>query len=160
MAVSAAAFVASCASDNSTIFSPMAREAMVNAPYTASYNGAASYSPTAGYEGTFWSPQTFGSYSGWPASHGYGDDVGINQCSHSGSLYTCDTNGDGLADVYGDTEDGSYASPTLRVNAKGKAFTWDNACACWQRSPANDGPRQPDEIVISDIRDQDSGPHQ
>ncbi|WP_143435432.1 hypothetical protein [Henriciella aquimarina] len=143
---------AGCSSQDMSMLSASMQEEVANAAYTASYNGNASYSPSYGYgySGPYWSPRTFGSYSGWPANYTYGDFVGYNQCRHTGSFYTCDTNGDGLADSYGDAEDGSYASSSLRVNGRGEAFTWGNECGCWQRNRAYDGPRKPDEVIIHD----------
>ena len=149
-----AALLAGCASSDMDAVPKRYSQATANAAYTAGYNGAASYSAGAhGYSGAYWSPQTFGNYAGWPADYRYGEDVGENACRQSGTLYTCDTNGDGMADIYGDTADGSFASPTLRVTGRGKAFAWGSDCACWRRAPAYDGPRKPDELTISDERD-------
>lgn len=98
-------------------------EASYNAPYGSSY---APYGSSYGSTNSQW--------------------VGYNQCSYVGSFYRCDTNNDGYVDMYGDTEDGSYASSSLRVNGRGEAFTWgENG---WERNRAYDGPRQPDEIII------------
>lgn len=112
--------------------------------YGSNYNSGYGY----GYSGPYWSPNTFGSYGGWPSSYAYGDFVGYNECRYTGSLYTCDTNGDGLADMYGDASDGSYASSALRVNGRGEAFTWGEDG--WERNRAYDGPRQPDEVIVYD----------
>ena len=129
-------------------------EGMANAAYTASYNGPASYGGGGyGYTSAYWTPSTFSSWSGWPGSYSYGDWVGYNQCRSTGSFYTCDSNGDGYADMYGNTDDGSYASSSLRVNGRGEAFTWGSECACWERNRAYDGPRQPDEVVIHHVDD-------
>ncbi|MEQ8557322.1 MAG: hypothetical protein RIB03_03305 [Henriciella sp.] len=127
-------------------------QGMAEAAYTSSYNNtSAPYGPSAyGYSGPYWSPNTFSSYGGWPSSYSYGDWVGYGQCRNTGSFYTCDTNGDGYADMYGNTDDGSYASSSLRVNGRGEAFTWGSDCGCWERNRAYDGPRQPDEVVIYD----------
>lgn len=125
-------------------------EGMANAAYTANYNGPASYAPAGayGYSGPYWTPTTFSSWSGWRGTYNYGDWVGYHGCRYTGSFYTCDSNGDGYADMYGDTDDGSYASSSLRVNGRGEAFTWGSDCGCWERNRAYDGPRQPDEIII------------
>ncbi|WP_147372892.1 hypothetical protein [Henriciella mobilis] len=120
---------------------------MADAAYTSSQYG---YGAQPAYGGRYWSPNTFGSYGGWPANYSYGDWVGYNQCRNTGSFYTCDSNGDGYADMYGNTDDGSYASSSLRVNGRGEAFTWGSDCGCWERNRAYDGPRQPDEIIIYD----------
>lgn len=94
------------------------------------------------YTGAYYAPNGFASYSGWPSSYAYGDYVGAYQCSHIGSFYTCDSDGDGYADMYGNTSDGSYASSHLRVNGMGEAFTWDSECGCWVRNRAYDGERK------------------
>lgn len=91
--------------------------------------------------GNYYSPSGFASYSGWPTYYSHGQYVGPFGCSHSGSFYTCDSDGDGYADMYGDTSDGSYASSHLRVNGMGEAFTWDTDCGCWRRNRAFDGER-------------------
>ena len=110
--------------------------------------GNPAYSGYGVYTGSYWTPSTFSSYSGWPAGTSYGDFVGYGECRYTGSFYTCDTNHDGFADMYGDTSDGSYSSSALRVNGRGEAFTWgENG---WERNRAYDGPKQPDEIVIYD----------
>ena len=56
----------------------------------------------------------------------------------SGSLYRCDTNGDGYADMFGNTDDGSMTSSSLKVNGRGEGFTWDTSCSCWARNRAYD----------------------
>lgn len=124
-------------------------EASYNNPYgSGSYYGPG-YTPSPyNISGSYWSPNTFGSYGGWPSGISYGQWVGYNQCSYVGSFYTCDTNHDGYADMYGNTEDGSYASSSLRVNGRGEAYTWGEDG--WERNRAYDGPRQPDEIIIYD----------
>lgn len=94
------------------------------------------------YNGPYYSPYGFSNYSGWPSTYSYGDYVGYYACQHSGSFYTCDSDGDGFADMYGNTSDGSYSSSHLRVNGRGEAYTWDTACACWARERSLDGPRQ------------------
>ena len=70
--------------------------------------------------------------------------TGYNQCVNSGSLYRCDTNGDGYADMFGNTEDGSMTSASLKVNGRGEGFTWDTTCSCWQRNRAYDTGRRDD----------------
>lgn len=86
----------------------------------------------------------YGSYSGSayqsPYQIGGTSDLrtGYNQCVTSGSLYRCDTNGDGYADMFGNTEDGSMTSSSLKVNGRGEGFTWDTSCSCWQRNRAYD----------------------
>ena len=94
------------------------------------------------YSGSYYAPGGFSSYSGWPSAYAYGQYVGAFGCSHTGSFYTCDSDGDGYADMYGDTSDGSYASSHLRVNGRGEAFTWDTDCNCWDRNRAYDGERK------------------
>lgn len=94
------------------------------------------------YSGAYYAPTGFATYSGWPSSYSYGQYVGAFGCTHTGSFYTCDSDGDGFADMYGDTSDGSYASSHLRVNGMGEAFTWDSDCGCWSRNRAYDGERK------------------
>ena len=94
------------------------------------------------YSNPYYAPGAFSSYSGWPSAYSYGQYVGAYGCSHTGSFYTCDSDGDGYADMYGNTDDGSYASSHLRVNGMGEAFTWDTACSCWERNRAYDGERK------------------
>lgn len=96
----------------------------------------------ATYSGAYYAPNGFGSYSGWPSTYSYGEFVGAYGCSHTGNFYTCDSDGDGYADMYGNTSDGSFASSNLRVNGMGEAFTWDNNCNCWSRNRAYDGERK------------------
>ena len=124
-------------------------EASYNNPYGNSAYYGSGYTPSPyNMSGGYWTPNTFGSYGGWPSGTSYGQWVGYNGCSYIGSYYTCDTNGDGYADMYGDTDDGSYASSSLRVNGRGEAFTWgENG---WERNRAYDGPRQPDEVIVYD----------
>ena len=50
---------------------------MADAAYTSSQYG---YGTQPAYGGRYWSPNTFGSYGGWPANYSYGDWVGYNQC--------------------------------------------------------------------------------
>ena len=113
-------------------------QGLAEASYEANmYN---SYGPT--YSGPWYAPGGFSSYSGWPTTYSYGQYLGPYGCSHTGSFYTCDSDGDGYADMYGNTSDGSYASSHLRVNGMGEAFTWDSDCGCWQRNRAYDGERK------------------
>lgn len=100
------------------------------------------YSTYNTYSSPYYAPGGFASYSGWPATYSYGDYVGPWGCSHTGSFYTCDSDGDGYADMYGNTDDGSYASSHLRVNGMGEAFTWGSECGCWERNRAYDGERK------------------
>ena len=86
-----------------------------------------------------YTPYTFNAYGGWPNGVSHGDWVGYGQCRHIGSFYTCDTDGDGFADMYGNSETGSFSSAYLRVNGVGEAYGWDDDCACWEREPAYDG---------------------
>lgn len=104
----------------------------------ASYETSNAYA----YSGPYYAPGGFRTYSGWPSSYSYGDYIGPFQCSHTGSFYTCDSNGDGYADMYGNTSDGSFSSSHLRVNGMGEAFTWDSDCSCWARNRAYDGERK------------------
>lgn len=102
--------------------------------YSSAYPGA--------YQGPYYAPNGFATYSGWPVTYSYGQYVGPFACTHSGHLYTCDSDGDGFADMYGNSATGSFAASHLRVNDRGEAFTWDSACGCWQRARAYDGPRK------------------
>ena len=94
------------------------------------------------YAGAYYNPSGFGSYSGWPTSYSYGQYVGRFGCSSTGTFYTCDSDGDGYADMYGNTGDGSYSSSHLRVNGRGEAYTWDTDCDCWARERSLDGERK------------------
>ena len=90
-------------------------------------------------------------YAASPYTVAYDQWVGYDDCAHIGSFYKCDTNGDGYADMFGDTEDGSYTSSSLKVNGRGEAYTWgENG---WERNRAYDGPRQPDEVIITHRND-------
>lgn len=92
----------------------------------------------------------YGSYYGSPYQSPYQINnttdlrTGYNQCVYSGTLYRCDTNGDGYADMFGNAEDGSMTSSTLKVNGRGEGFTWDSDCGCWQRDRAYDTARRDD----------------
>lgn len=112
---------------------------LAEASYDMQYT---SYGPVAAPVYSPYTPYTFQTYGGWPAGASYGTWVGYGQCQYIGSFYQCDTDGDGYVDMYGDSEDGSYASSHLRVNGRGQAFTWGSDCACWERNRAYDGPRQ------------------
>ena len=108
----------------------------------ASYEANAYSAYSGSYAGAYYAPTGFSSYSGWPSSYSYGQFVGAFGCTHTGSFYTCDSDGDGFADMYGNSSDGSYASSHLRVNGMGEAFTWDTDCGCWRRNRAYDGERK------------------
>jgi len=108
----------------------------------ASYEANAYTAYPGAYAGAYYAPTGFAAYSGWPTAYSYGQYVGPFGCSHTGSFYTCDSDGDGYADMYGDTSDGSYASSHLRVNGMGEAFTWGSDCSCWERNRAYDGERK------------------
>lgn len=131
--------LAGCTAADMAAFSEGLAEASYDMPYN-SY--AAPYGSTV--IGTPYTPYTFQTYGGWPAGTSYGTWVGYGECQNIGSFYQCDTNGDGYVDMYGDTDDGSYASSNLRVNGRGEAYTWDSDCACWARDRAYDGPRTDD----------------
>jgi hypothetical protein len=112
----------------------------------ASYEANA-YAPNSGaftnaYNGAYYAPSGFSSYTGWPSAYSYGQYVGAFGCTHTGSFYTCDSDGDGYADMYGNTSNGSFSSSHLRVNGMGEAFTWESDCGCWQRNRAYDGERK------------------
>ena len=108
----------------------------------ASYDTNQQFSTHNPYTGSYYNPSGFASYSGWPTSYVFGQYVGAFGCTHTGTFYTCDSDGDGYADMYGDRSDGSYASSHLRVNGNGEAFSWDNDCACWARERSLDGERK------------------
>ena len=108
----------------------------------ASYEANAMSAYSGVYNGAYYAPGAFSTYSGWLSAYSYGDYVGPYGCRHTGSFYTCDSDGDGYADMYGNTSDGSYASSHLRVNGMGEAFTWDSNCNCWERNRAYDGERK------------------
>lgn len=115
--------LSACTSEDLAAFS----EGLAQASYDMQYNN-----PTMGYYGS-------------PYVQNSGTWVGYNQCQHTGTFYTCDTNGDGWADMYGDSADGSYASSSLRVNGRGEAFTWNSSEGEWERNRAYDGPRRDDD---------------
>ncbi|GGD12868.1 hypothetical protein [Aquisalinus flavus] len=116
-------------------------EGLAQASYQNSYGygsygyGSAYNSPYGGYQ-----PNNFGT-GYWPVpTYSYGSWVGYNQCRNTGTFYTCDSNGDGYADMWGDTSDGSYSSQYSRVNGRGEGFRWDSGCSCWVRDRSIDGP--------------------
>jgi len=117
----------------------------------ASYETSA-YNNYGAYSGPYYAPSTFSSYSGWPSAYSYGQYMGAYGCRHTGTFYTCDSDGNGYADMYGNRSDGSYASSSLRVNGMGEAFTWDTECDCWARNRAYDGERK---ARYSNYRDYD-----
>lgn len=122
-AIPAILTLSACTSQDLAMFA----EAMEQAAYESQYNNSY-YAP---YGNPYSTPNT-----------GYGSWVGYNQCQYTGSFYTCDTDGNGYADMYGDTSDGSYASSHLRVNDRGEAFTYDSNSGEWVRNRAYDGPRK------------------
>tara|TARA_X000000950_G_scaffold85037_1_gene107058 strand:+ start:44848 stop:45381 length:534 start_codon:yes stop_codon:yes gene_type:complete len=91
-----------------------------NNPYTNAYNNANPYAPRIN--------NTIGNT--W---------VGYNQCNYTGTRYSCDTTGDGYADMYGNSQDGTYSSSHLRVNGYGEAYT-RGSNGQWVRNPAYDDP--------------------
>ena len=108
---------------------------------TADLNAFAEGMAQASYN----SPYGYNSYGGYGA---YGNNysnmwVGYNQCRHIGSLYQCDTNGDGYIDMSGDSDDGSFSGSHLRVNGKGEGFTRGENGE-WERNRAYDTSRRDD----------------
>ena len=135
LSVTAAVGLTACDAETMQAFS----EGLAQASYQNSYGyngyGSAYNSPYGGYQ-----PYNFGT-GYWPVpSYSYGSWVGYNQCRNTGTFYTCDSNGDGYADMWGDTSDGSYSSQYSRVNGRGEGFSWDNGCSCWVRDRSLDGP--------------------
>lgn len=122
IAIPAFLSLSACSSQDLALFA----DAMEQAAYESQYNNY--YSP---YGNQYATPST-----------GVGSWVGYNQCQHTGSFYTCDTDGNGYADMYGDTSDGSYSSSHLRVNGRGEAYTYDSNRGEWVRNRAYDGPRK------------------
>ncbi|WP_146739653.1 hypothetical protein [Hyphomonas pacifica] len=109
--------------------------AMAEASYDTTYNNA--YAPY----GTAYSP-----YGYTPSPYNVnGTWTGYNECVSTGSFYQCDTNGDGYADMFGDTSNGTMTSSSLKINGRGEAYTWGSDCACWERNRAYDGPRTDDD---------------
>ena len=137
--LAATSLLTACTTEDLDAFSTALAAASYDMAYTQPYGTA--YAP--GYGGSY-SPSTFSTYGGWPGGFSYGDRVGYGGCRHTGSFYTCDTNGDGYADMYGNTDTGMYASSSLRVNERGEAFTWGTDCNCWERNRAYDGERRED----------------
>ena len=137
--------LAGCTSDDLAAFSEGLAEASYNAPYYPP--AATSYSPYA--------PYAFSTYSGWPSAYAYGQYLGPWGCSNTGAFYTCDSDGDGYADMYGNTDDGSYSSSSLRVNGRGEAYAWDSDCACWERERSLDGARRDYHDRYDDYDDYD-----
>ena len=133
-----ALLLAGCTTAELEAISAGLAQGLAEASYeTNTYNA---YSGT--YGGAYYAPSGFATYSGWPSTTAYGQHIGYYGCTHIGTFYTCDSDGDGYADMYGDTSDGSYSSSHLRVNGRGQAFTWDSDCSCWQRDRAYDGERK------------------
>ncbi|HCJ19076.1 MAG TPA: hypothetical protein DHV57_16825 [Hyphomonas sp.] len=122
--------VSGCTSADLAAFS----EGLAEASYDLQANSSAPY----GSPGV---PIYAPNYYGGVPSYAAGTWVGYGECRSTGSFYQCDTSGDGYADMYGDTADGSMASSSLRINGRGEAFTWGSDCACWERNRAYDGPR-------------------
>ena len=61
----------------------------------ASYEANAMSAYSGVYNGAYYAPGAFSTYSGWPSAYSYGDYVGPYGCRHTGSFYTCDSDGDG-----------------------------------------------------------------
>ena len=94
-------------------------------------------------EAQYNAPNTYGNtygntYNPYGTRTSYGQWVGYNQCAYTGSLYTCDTDGNGYGDMFGDSDDGSYTSSSLKVNGKGEGFTRNNDTGEWERNRAYD----------------------
>lgn len=96
------------------------------------------------------SPYGYNSYGGYGSLYGRSNPyangnmwVGYNQCRYIGSLYQCDTNGDGYIDMSGDSDDGSFSGSHLRVNGKGEGFTRGENGE-WERNRAYDTSRRDD----------------
>lgn len=140
------ALIGACASPEPRSFASKMSRDVSNAAYTASYNGAGRTSPGPA---RVWTPSTFATEGSWPEGLAYGDTVEQGGCTSEAGLYACDSDGDGLADSWGNAATGAYASARLRVNPYGEAFSWDDACACWTRDPARDGKRSPDMITAA-----------
>lgn len=109
----------------------------------ASYN--MNYGPGYGY----------GSPYGTTYGTSYGQFIGYNQCSYTGSLYSCDTNGDGYVDMFGDSDSGSYTSSNLKVNGKGEGFTRNTDTGEWERNRAYDTDDRDDHNHRRHRRDDD-----
>lgn len=133
-AATLATALTACTSDEILMMSDAFAQTFEEETYRNSYAMGAGYSP--------YTPYGFSTYSGWPSGYAYGDYLGSYGCSSVGSFYTCDSDGDGYADMYGDTADGSYSSATMRVNGRGEAYAYNGSCACWERERSLDGPRK------------------
>ena len=118
-------------------------QGMAEAQYSSGYGyGAGGYGYGTGY-GTPYGQYTPGGFSSgyWPVpNYGYGAFVGRYQCRNTGSMYSCDSDGDGYIDMWGDTDDGSFYGRYSRVNGRGEGFSWDDYCDCWRRDRSLDGP--------------------
>lgn len=139
-----AAAMTGCTSADLAAFS----EGMAEASYQSAY-----YPPS----GTIYSPyapHAFSTYTGWPSAYSYGQYLGPRGCSNTGTFYVCDSDGDGYADMYGNTDDGSYSSSHLRVNGRGEAYAWKSDCACWERERSLDGARRDYHDHYDDYDDQ------
>lgn len=137
LSVTAALGLSACDAETMQAFSEGLAQASYQNSYGYGYNGygSAYNSPYGGYR-----PNNFGT-GYWPVpNYSYGSWVGYGQCRNTGTFYTCDSNGDGYADMWGDTSDGSYSSQYSRVNGRGEGFRWDNGCSCWVRDRSLDGP--------------------
>ncbi|WP_084420148.1 hypothetical protein [Henriciella litoralis] len=123
-------------------------EEIANAAYDKRY--VSSDPSETAYDGPYWSPDRFANQGAWPEGYELGQETGANACLTTGDTYVCDTTGDGLADVYGNRADGSYAEASHYVNASGEAYDWDRWCKCWKRTSAKDGPYIPQVLTGSD----------
>lgn len=135
-------------------YGPGAYGAGYGAPgYGAGY-GAPGYG--SGYAPGYAGYPTY--YPAWPVpSVPYNSYVGAYGCKNIGSFYSCDSNGDGYIDMFGDTDDGSYYAPGVRVNGRGEGFSYDRNCSCWTRDRTLDGPykRRPHHDRYHDDDDYD-----
>ena len=149
--------LSACTTEDLMAFNAAMEQANYDMQYGAYGSPYNTYPTTSAYNsypyGGFYSPNTFSTYGGWPTGLSYGNWVGVLSCRHSGSFYSCDTDGNGYADMFGNADDGSYSSSSLRVNGRGEAFTWGSDCGCWERNRAYDGPRDPDYHYHRDRRD-------
>jgi hypothetical protein len=123
IALAGSVILSSCSTVDLEAFSQGLAEAQYNAPYT--YGNA---------------------YNPYGTRTSYGQWVGYNQCSHAGDLYTCDTDGNGYADMFGDASDGSYTSTSLKVNGKGEGFTRNTDTGEWERNRAYDTSDRDDHL--------------
>lgn len=137
----AAAALGGCDAETMNAISQGLAQGMAEAQYSSSYGYGSPYGST--YGGYGYNPYTPGGFSSgyWPVpNYGYGSWVGRYGCRTTGSFYSCDSNGDGYIDMWGDTSDGSYSSQYSRVNGRGEGFSWDRNCSCWVRDRSLDGP--------------------